>query len=161
MTDGIDRSKIMFRTATPEDLEAVRTCLSRCGLETADVSETLMKTVVLARTGEEIAGTVGLEPCGDASLLRSLAVLPECRGQGLGRELVSRAEAMARSVGIGRLYLLTLTAPVFFEKLGYVRIGRDTVPRAVQATREFEDLCPETAVCMTKALVFGHQSTVL
>jgi hypothetical protein len=35
---------------------------------------------------------------------------------------------------------------------GYAVIARDAAPPAIRAAREFADLCPASAVCMTKRL---------
>jgi len=106
--------------------------------------------------GPQMAGVVGLELLGDVALLRSLAVPAEYRGRWIGSQLTCKAEAYARSQGVEVLYLLTLTAEVFFARRGYRVVGRDTAPAAIQETTEFRSLCPDSAVCMVKHL-FGSR----
>jgi N-acetylglutamate synthase-like GNAT family acetyltransferase len=50
------------------------------------------------------------------------------------------------------MYLLTTTAESFIERRGYQRIARATVGPAIQATREFKDLFPQSSALMAKAL---------
>lgn len=54
-----------------------------------------------------------------------LVVPPDLRGQGLGRELMQRAEHMALEARCTGVWLDTLAfqAPGFYEKLGYVCFG--------------------------------------
>jgi amino-acid N-acetyltransferase len=59
---------------------------------------------------------VGLEPCGQDALLRSLVVAPDERAHGLGTSLVEHAEQEARKRGLRALYLLTTTAEGFFSR---------------------------------------------
>jgi len=88
---------------------------------------------------------------GDA-LLRSLAVTEVHRRMGIGLKLIKSAERYARSRRIETLYLLTLTAETIFRQAGYSVIDRSSAPVAMQATREFKTLCPDTAVCMKKEI---------
>lgn len=105
-----------------------------------------------AGTDVTLAGVVGLEPCGDCALLRSLAVDTAKQGRGLGAELVGAAERHAQGLGFARLYLLTTTAADFFARLGYARVDRAVVPPAIATTAQFAQLCPASAVVMVKAL---------
>jgi GNAT superfamily N-acetyltransferase len=57
--------------------------------------------------------------------LSGLYVVPECRGRGVGRALVARAEAQARSMGVARLYLHTARARGLYERIGWEPIGED------------------------------------
>jgi amino-acid N-acetyltransferase len=84
--------------------------------------------------------------------LRSLVVAPALRGHSLGDQLVRRLAAEARRKGVERFYLLTTTAEVFFAKRGFRKIARQAVPEAIAASREFNSLCPVSAVCMTRAV---------
>ena len=52
----------------------------------------------------------------------------------------------------GAMYLLTTTAERFFAQRGYVRIARGSVVPAIQATREFTRLCPDSSTLMVSAL---------
>jgi len=105
---------------------------------------------VVARTGSRLVGTIGLEPCGLAGLLRSLAVAPDVRGHLIGQSLCRRVISHARMLGIERLYLLTTDAERYFARLHFKRIERSEAPSQIQATTQFRSLCPATAVCMAR-----------
>lgn len=138
-----------FSFARPSDSDAVIPLLTQCGLPVADVPAHIDGFIV-AKRGDALAGVIGLEPYGKSALLRSLAVAPPYRGQGLGRALYGRMSAYARLKGAEELYLLTTTAASYFSWLGFKKVDRRNVPAEIQATEEFRSLCPDTAVCMTK-----------
>ena len=95
---------------------------------------------------------MGLEPRGDAALLRSLAVVTDARDEGLGTRLVEAVEARARRRDARTVYLLTTTAADYFAAHGYERIERSALPPPIQETEEARCLCPESATTMRKAL---------
>jgi amino-acid N-acetyltransferase len=139
----------VFGSARSADEAAIRQLLVECGLPTSDLTAELLVNFLACRADGRVIGVVGIEPAGDAALLRSLAVAPGRRGCGVGRELVQRAEAQARALGAEAVYLLTTTADRFFAALGYRTVARESAPASVRATAEFSSLCPSTSVCMT------------
>ncbi|MFO8100001.1 MAG: arsenic resistance N-acetyltransferase ArsN2 [Salinibacter sp.] len=145
-------SSFAVQRAEPEDLDPIRGLLETCGLPHDDLTPAHLAHFQVARHGADLYGVVGLEPCGDGALLRSLAVAPDARGQGLGTRLVEAIEQRARREGIRTLYLLTTSAASYFQAHGYERIERDVLPEAIQQTDEVARLCPSSAVCMRKAL---------
>ena len=132
-------------------LDYVESLLEANGLPTSDVRSKPWCFHV-AYDGDERVGVGGVETCGAAGLLRSVAVERSTRGEGLGTAICERLETVARDSGIETLYLLTTTAPGFFAGLGYVEIDRSETPEGIRETTEFADLCPESAVCMRKRL---------
>jgi GNAT superfamily N-acetyltransferase len=98
--------------------------------------------VLVAADDAVIVGTVMLQawPNGGELLsgpeeaeIRALAVRPEARGRGVGRELVDAVIERATSLGIRHLLLLTQqemkTAHRIYEEAGFVRLpGRDISP---------------------------------
>ena len=56
----------------------------------------------------------------------------------------------ARERGLGAVYLLTTTAEGYFPRFGFARITREEVPDPVQASVEFREACPASAVVMRK-----------
>ncbi len=141
----------LIRSATADDLEAIRALLEQDALPASDLGSSRPQFLV-ACAGAERVGAGALEPHGAAALLRSLVVAPAWRGRGLGRQLVKALERQARAAGIGELVLLTQTAEAFFAQLGYGVIDRAQAPAAVQESSEFRTLCPASAVCMSKTL---------
>jgi amino-acid N-acetyltransferase len=141
----------LIRGATGADLPAVERLLTSSELPIDGVREAI-GTFIVAESGGALVGVAGIELCGEHALLRSVAVTPEWRSKGLGRELVTRVIADAESRGIHALYLLTTTAERYFPSFGFEQIARNEVPASVQATREFQGACPASATVMRRAL---------
>jgi amino-acid N-acetyltransferase len=141
-----------IRPARSEDLGPIQKLLRSCDLPHEDLTPAHLEHFLVAREEETLRGVVGLEPRGDAALLRSLAVVPDARGEGLGTRLVEAVEARARRRDARTVYLLTTTAADYFAAHGYERIERSALPAAIQETEEARCLCPESAITMRKAL---------
>jgi amino-acid N-acetyltransferase len=140
-----------LRPARADDLAAVERLLTESKLPFDGVADAL-STFIVAESGKELVGVAGLEVCCDNALLRSVAVAPEWRSRGVGRELVMRIVADAESRGIHALYLLTLTAERYFPSFGFRTIAREAVPEDVRATEEFRSMCPASATVMVRPL---------
>jgi N-acetylglutamate synthase-like GNAT family acetyltransferase len=135
--------------AVPADAAAIGALLRAAGLPAEDFADHLAHFLV-ARRGDAVVGAVGCELHGADALLRSLVVAPAERGAGLGGRLVDRLAAAVRRRGARQFYLLTTTAEAFFGRRGFRRIDRAQVPPALGATREFQSLCPASAVCLAR-----------
>lgn len=59
--------------------------------------------------------------------LASLFVVPEARGRGLGAALVNAALALAIDSGVSRLFLFTPDHAAFYQRLGWLSVGRSRV----------------------------------
>jgi len=130
---------------------ALKALLEGAGLPTDDLEEA-GRTFFLAVANGKPCGAGGLETAGDDILLRSVAVDPDCRGQGLGRRIAQDVLERARRGGAARAYLLTTSAAPFFESLGFCRIDRAVAPEAILRTRQAASLCPASAILMVKEL---------
>jgi amino-acid N-acetyltransferase len=146
-----DASRPTIRGAGADDLSVVLQILTAAGLPTEDLSSAHDLRFWLATDGGAPLGVIGLESYGAEGLLRSLAVVPQHRQRGLGRELVARLEREARSEGIERLVLLTETAEPFFWHAGYEVMDRAAVSGPLKQSAEFRLLCPASATCMSKS----------
>ena len=140
-----------LRPATSDDLSRVAALLAASKLPLDGVAQAL-PTFLLAEHEGAVVGVAGLEVCCDNALLRSVAVTPEWRSRGLGRQLVTRVIADAEARGIRALYLLTTTAEHYFPSFGFARVERDAVPADVRETAEFRSACPASATVMAKTL---------
>ncbi|HXG58422.1 MAG TPA: GNAT family N-acetyltransferase, partial [Thermoanaerobaculia bacterium] len=80
-------AEIVIGGATEADLPAIRALLESSGLSTIGVDEH-WRTFVVAREGANVVGCGGAEAYQFAALIRSIAVAPDYRGQGLGRRIV-------------------------------------------------------------------------
>lgn len=152
-TSKLDAVEIQVQPRRPEDDSAIRGLLESAELPFEDLSPELLERFLVARaSGGAVVGVVGLEVFGRFGLLRSLVVHPAQRGSGLGALLVEHLERRARTAGVTELFLLTTTAAAFFTARGYRTLARTGVPAEVAASREFQSLCPATAVCQGKRL---------
>ena len=139
------------RPASPDDLARVEALLVASKLPLDGVAQAL-PTFVVAEHENALVGVAGLEVCCNNALLRSVAVAPEWRSRGLGRELVTRVIAEAEARGIRALYLLTTTAEHYFPSFGFTTVSRDAVPDDIRATGEFQGACPASATVMARTL---------
>jgi len=126
--------------------------LEAAGLPVADLSEERLQHFFYLPHEASAMGLVGLELYAQEALLRSLVVAPSERGQGLGIALVRHAETYAGSRGVRSMYLLTLSAEPFFQRLGYARLDRSAAPASIRRTSEFASLCPASSSFMVKVL---------
>jgi amino-acid N-acetyltransferase len=98
--------------------------------------------------GGGILGVAGLETWGRQGLLRSVAVDKDHRKEGVGTALVKQIIAEARKKKMGEVFLITETAPLFFERMGFNAIDRSRVRGGVLDSVEFKEVCSETAPVM-------------
>jgi len=141
----------MIESATERDLPEIRALLQQLHLPLAGVDEHL-RTMLVAKVGEQVVGTAALELYSDGALLRSVAVAPHQQGKQLGHQLTDAALLLAAAQGASTVFLLTTTAERFFPKFGFELIARDDVPLSVRRSVEFESACPASAIVMRKQL---------
>lgn len=137
--------------ARAEDWVPVLDLLRRAQLPTDGLDPDAALLLVARRAGR-VVGSAALEVYGSGGLLRSVAVEPALRGDGLGRRLTAAALAAARARSLKTVYLLTTTAGDFFPRCGFRRIERADVDPAVQASVEFTTACPASALVMAHDL---------
>jgi amino-acid N-acetyltransferase len=131
--------------------ESIAAILDTEKLPSGDLPSTLENFVVALQNGEVI-GVAGLEIYTDYGLLRSLAVKPIFRDKGVAGKLLLQIEDLASSKGLKAIYLMTETAPGYFNNKGYIKVTRTEVPLAIQASSEFSHVCPQSAIVMKKIL---------
>lgn len=161
------RLEAPIQDARPSDLAAIQALLAASELPFSDLDVHHLADFVVVRTGggsdqggskgpqAEVGAPVltavaGMERNGSAALIRSVAVAEAARGSGLGVRLVNAVLERAQRAGVLELYLLTTTASGFFAKLGFEQIPREAAPAGIQASTEFAELCPSSAVCMRR-----------
>jgi len=143
---------LAIRTATAADWNAIAAMLTAADLPLDGAREHLEHFIVGEHEGRIVAAA-GLEPYGDTALLRSVVVDGALRGHGYGEQLQKEIAQRAAAQGIHRLILLTTTAAAFFAKRGFRTIARSDAPAALQASREFQGVCPASATVMRKDLL--------
>ena len=109
--------------------------------ESAVLRDVKVSTVLVAREGGSIAGTLTLQkkkpwsidaalftPCARPLYLVNMAVVPERQRSGIGRALLADAAAVARTLGAGALRLDAYAGPAgsgaFYRRCGYTDAGR-------------------------------------
>lgn len=142
---------ISFRTAGAADWPAIQALLLAARLPLDGAQEHLPNFIVGEADGTACC-VGGYERYEQTALLRSVAVADQLRGQGIGEQLLAVVKAQARAEGVDTLYLLTTTAAAFFGQRGFVQVERSTAPAALQASREFQGVCPASATMMVAAL---------
>jgi len=95
--------------------------------------------VWVALIGTDIVGTVAAVPKGTDLYVRSMALHPAARGQGVGRWLLEHIEGFAQTQVVTRMFLSTtpflLRAIRLYEGFGFVRI--DDGPHELHGTPLF------------------------
>ncbi|MEF2143945.1 MAG: N-acetyltransferase [Desulfovibrionaceae bacterium] len=89
--------------------------------------------VVVEKESGTLAGCCALSICWDElAEVRSLVVLREYRGHGLGRKLVEACLSEAVTLGLYKVFVLSNT-PDFFAHLGFREVPKDVLPQKVWA----------------------------
>lgn len=134
----------------PAELAELAWFLDAANLPSADLADP--DRMFFRFEADSLVGYGGLEGEGTDRLLRSIVVLADRRGHGIGQALVATLERQASDLGVERLHLLTTTAAPFFRTLGYADADRGAAPPTVAASREFTALCSASAAYLVKAL---------
>ena len=140
-----------YRKAKEPDIQRIQELLEVSGLPSNDI-DGRAQTIFIAEAAERLVGTGGIETFGRVGLIRSVAVAPEHRNNGIAKHLYTLLEVYARDAGVRTLYLITDSAEEYFQKLGFSVQARDTVPELIKQTSQFSRLCPSSATIMCKAL---------
>lgn len=115
----------------------------------AEIYENLQMFLV-AEVDEAVVGCCALEIIwSDLAEIKSLAVGPARKGQGLGRALVETAVEQARQLGVPRVFALTLE-PGFFERIGFAVVQKAELPMKVWSDCA---RCPKQQECDEVAVV--------
>ena len=128
-----------IRPALPEDAEALSSLLEQIDLLSYDVLAPGTRYWLALDKAGALAGCIGMEFGPQAVLLRSVAVRPEARKQGLGRTLVTFALDFARQAGYRRAYLFSVRSGGYWQRMGFRTVPVDeltgALPTAPQVLR--------------------------
>ena len=91
----------------------------------------------------------------DLAEIRSLAVKPETSGRGVGKALVDGCVEHARTLGLRRVFALTLV-PEFFERCGFTLISLGRLPEKSAAECP---VCPKRFACDEQAMLLNLDGT--
>lgn len=140
-----------YEQARHADLDAIRELLESYGLPTNDIKGHL-ENFIVAKDSDKVIGVGGWEACKEFALLRSFAVNANNKGSGVAELILKLVEERAINSGIRGFYLLTDTAVNYFERSGYYEYSRKDAPESIRSTKQFSELCPDTATMMYKNL---------
>jgi len=117
----------------------------------SEIYEDVRDFVVVKNEGKVIACSCLHIYWKDLAEIRSIVVDEGNQGKGIGKALVDTCILDSQSLGISRVFCLTLIPP-FFEKLGFVRVDKMDLPHKVWAEcyrcPKFPDNCDETALIL-------------
>ena len=107
--------------------------------------ETIREFVVAVKVDtKKIVGTGALHlTWNELAEVRSMAVHPDYKRQGIGAEIVKKLLEQGREVGVKNFFTLTYS-PEFFESLGFKITTRESLPHKIW--KECID-CPKFANC--------------
>lgn len=152
MTDAVTLTDmhVKLREARPEDFDIIRDLLTRCGLTTGSVTSEGC-TYWIADLDGVPGGCIGLEHGPGVSLIRSTAVVPEARNQGLGRALVTSALTQASLLGNRAVYLFSEEAGNYWRRFDFVPSTPDEIIAAMPAA-------PQVVSGLTKGWIHAEQA---
>ena len=136
-----------YRQATDADLAGIETLLKDNDLPFSDCGEHI-DNFILKEEKNEIIGIGCIEIYGSHGLIRSFVVAREHRGNGIAKDILHIIKDKVFDSGVTGLYLLTETANEYFNKLGFKAVERSEVPESIKKTKQFNELCPSSAVVM-------------
>ena len=139
------------KRAAADDWPAVRDLLTEAGLPLDGAAEAFA-TGVVASDGDRLVGCAAIEPYDGAALLRSVAVVPDQRGTGVGTSLVHALEDLARDGGATSLILLDRDGRAVVQPPRLRDHRSHLVPADVAGSVEFVTACSTTAVAMRRTL---------
>jgi amino-acid N-acetyltransferase len=140
---------VSIRPADGSDLAAVLELLRECDLPAADLALQFGERYVVAHAPQgSLIAVAGIEEYGRCGLLRSVAVAPPWRGQGLGERLARERLDWARRRGLEEVFLLTTCAAAYWPRFGFQEVSRDLVPAKLHESAEWNGACPSSATVM-------------
>jgi amino-acid N-acetyltransferase len=142
---------LQIQPATHSELSVVLDLLTAAQLPTEGVREHFANFLI-ALADEQIIGCVGLEIYSDCALLRSLAVAPDWRGHGIGKQLTAQAISYAQANVVEKIVLLTTSTAAFFARhFGFVQAERRCFDDRLSNSPEWHLTTCASAVCMVLA----------
>ncbi len=99
-----------------------------------------------------VVGVAGYERYVTDILLRSVVVSESWRSTGIGARLTANRIAHAKAQGCEGAYLLTDSAERYWERHGFLKIGRQAAPTAITHSHEWSAACPMSATAMFRSL---------
>ncbi|MFV2011964.1 MULTISPECIES: amino-acid N-acetyltransferase [unclassified Micromonospora] len=149
MTDPGSEAGLVVRRARTRDVRGIRRLIDLYSPDRRLLSKatvTLFEDVQEFWVAEQPADGV-IVGCGalhvmweDLAEIRTVAVDPQCRGRRIGHRIVTELLAVARQLGVARVFVLTFETR-FFASFGFVEIDGAPVPAQVyeQLLRSYDE----------------------
>jgi amino-acid N-acetyltransferase len=148
----------MIRKATVKDVEAMKNIINAYAKQEKmlprsynELYQYIRSFYVYEKDGEVIGCCALQVVWEDLAEILSFAVKPEYTGQGIGSQLLKACMGDAHELQIKKIFTLTYV-PGFFEKHGFVRVDKSTLPHKVWSgcinCPKFPD-CDEIALMKT------------
>ena len=125
-----------------------------------DEVATNIRSYVLAKEGERIVGYTALHiHSRRVAEIRSLIVDAGYRSQKIGQRMIEFTLAEAKALGVTEEVLVLTYLPLFFEKLGFTEISKESIPEH----KIWADCikCIHFPVCNETALVYKLKQDAL
>ena len=155
---------MIVRAARPPDVAPMLALINTYAAEdrmlerSAEFLEANLADYFVAEDGRSpgFLGFLGFLGCGalanltaDLAEVRSLAVVPEAAGRGVGRAIVEACVVRARELGLRRVFALTLV-PGFFTKCGFTLTSLGRLP---EKSASECPVCPKRFACDEQAML--------
>jgi protein-tyrosine-phosphatase/N-acetylglutamate synthase-like GNAT family acetyltransferase len=139
--------------ASAGDRDELEALLRSSGLPLDGLDACFPHDVVLARIDGALVGSAALERWDGFALLRSVVVAAAHRGHAIATALIAERMCIARLDAMNAVYLLTTGADRYFEKLGFTRVERSTLPAALAPSTQVTLPACSGAIAMVRQLV--------
>jgi amino-acid N-acetyltransferase len=152
---------LRIRPARTEDVESMRALIDGYAAQDLMLSrspEFLLEHLsdYIVADDDDFAGCCALASLTpDLAEIRSLAVKPETSRRGVGKALVDGCVERARTLGLRRIFALTLV-PEFFERCGFTLISLGRLPEKSAAECP---VCPKRFACDEQAMLMNLDGT--
>lgn len=143
---------LLVKPAATDDRAEVEALLTAAGLPLDGLDACFPHDMILARIDGALVGAAGLERWGRLGLLRSVAVAERERGKGIADVLIAERLYIAKLDALSAVYLLTLGAECYFERLGFVPVERTALPAMLGSSTQVTLPACSSAVAMVKQL---------
>jgi putative acetyltransferase len=137
----------------PKIAKAIRTVLIEMGVPKVGTAyedkaldcmtetyNTISKSYFVVESGNEIIGGAGISPLdhyeGNVCELQKMYFMPEARGKGLGRKMMTKCLEFAKKVGFDQCYLETLPYMDDARKL-YRKVGFESIDKPMGNTGHY------------------------
>ena len=142
---------MLLKTPKSEDLLLLEDLLKKNNMIYEDCIHHLDNFLVIFDK-DKIVASAAYESCKEYAYFRSFSVDENYRKLGLANKLYEELKLKAIKNNIKELYLLTQTASLYFEKLGFNIIDKNKAPHEIKNTKQFSLLCPDSCKLMKLVL---------